>query len=234
MNLLVKARIGLLIAIGLVVLVIAGWTALNHDLAETWREPGTGRDFQHVDDLDPVPALIRLHVVANSDAEEDQALKRAVRDAILRKISPLLALSKSLEESRRMLIDLQPEMERIAREVVAAWGHDDQVRSEYGHFQFPTKSYGSLVLPAGTYEAVRILIGEAQGSNWWCVLFPPLCIIDVDGEGDDQARRSFGSARAATTVASPKGTQGGDDQGELSSKEIKFYFWEKIKRWKGK
>jgi stage II sporulation protein R len=124
--------------------------------------------------------LIRFHVLANSDSEEDQALKRAVRDAILEELSPQLAASHSLAESREILTGLRPEMEEIGRKVSAAWGKNYSVKTEYGQFIFPTKSYGSIILPAGEYEAVRVVIGEGKGSNWWCVLFPPLCFVDIE------------------------------------------------------
>src|SRR5665647_1656302 len=124
--------------------------------------------------------LIRFHVLANSDSEQDQKLKRAVRDAIIKDVSPRLAVSQSLDESRQILKQVRPDMESIGRSVVKMWGKDYSVRTEYGHSSFPTKSYGSLVLPAGDYEALRVVIGEGQGSNWWCVLFPPLCFIDID------------------------------------------------------
>ncbi|MFZ3372536.1 MAG: stage II sporulation protein R, partial [Desulfitobacteriaceae bacterium] len=124
--------------------------------------------------------LIRFHVVGNSDSEADQALKRAVRDAILVQVSPALAKSQSLEESRLLLQGLLPEMENIARSTVRDLGKNEQIGSDYGRFQFPTKSYGSIVLPAGEYEAVRILIGKAEGANWWCVLFPPLCFVNIE------------------------------------------------------
>lgn len=124
--------------------------------------------------------LIRFHVLANSDSEEDQALKRAVRDAILEELSPQLAASHSLAESREILTGLRPEMEEIGRKVSAAWGKNYSVKTEYGDFIFPTKSYGSIILPAGEYEAVRVVIGEGKGSNWWCVLFPPLCFVDIE------------------------------------------------------
>jgi stage II sporulation protein R len=123
---------------------------------------------------------IRFHVLANSDTEEDQRLKRAVRDAILERVSPTLAGSQSLAESRELLKKALPLMEQTARQVVENQGWEYPVRVEYGIFSFPTKSYGTLVLPAGKYEAVRICIGEAAGSNWWCVLFPPLCFVDIE------------------------------------------------------
>lgn len=124
--------------------------------------------------------LIRFHVVANSDSEEDQNLKRAVRDAILKEVSPRLAASHSLEESREILTGLRQEMEEISRAVIESWGKNLAVKTDYGNFIFPTKSYGSIILPAGEYEAVKVVIGEGKGSNWWCVLFPPLCFVDIE------------------------------------------------------
>lgn len=124
--------------------------------------------------------LIRFHVLANSDSAEDQALKWAVRDRILSELSPRLAKSGSLEESRLLLQELRPEMERLAGVVVKEYGYDYGVHTEFGHFLFPTKSYGSFVLPAGDYEALRVVIGQGQGANWWCVLFPPICFVDIE------------------------------------------------------
>ena len=155
--------------------------------------------------------LIRFHVLANSDSDEDQALKRAVRDALLKEVSPRLAESHSLDESRQILTDLRPEMERIGESVVRAWGKNYEVKTDYGHFPFPTKSYGTLVLPAGDYEAVRVLIGKAEGSNWWCVLFPPLCFVDIEHS-------------TAVPVDGKPGVpiqQGG---------KVKFWLWEKLKK----
>ncbi|MDR3269912.1 MAG: stage II sporulation protein R [Peptococcaceae bacterium] len=123
---------------------------------------------------------IRFHVLAHSDAPEDQSVKRAVRDAILERVAPELARSQSLAESREILQALLTVMAETARQEIVRQGRTDAVRIEYGQFDFPTKSYGTLVLPAGKYEAVRICIGRAEGSNWWCVLFPPLCFVDIE------------------------------------------------------
>lgn len=159
--------------------------------------------------------MIRFHVIANSDSDEDQALKRAVRDAILEEVSPQLAQSHSLEESRQILTGLRPKMEQIGKSVVHTWGKNYDVKTDYGHFAFPTKSYGSLVLPAGDYEAVRILIGKAEGSNWWCVLFPPLCFVDIEHSTAVQVDGKPGIPIQKETLAKPK---------------VKFWFWEKLKK----
>ena len=174
----------------------------------------------------PTPnQLIRFHVLANSDSEQDQALKRAVRDAILRKVSPKLAVSRSLDESRQIIKQVRPEMEEVGRSVVTSWGKDYTVQTEYGNFSFPTKSYGTLVLPAGDYEALRVVIGEGQGSNWWCVLFPPLCFIDIDHSTAVQVDGKPGiPIKNESIVNSAKQTV----KSTAGSPKVRFYFWEMI------
>ncbi|TGE34040.1 stage II sporulation protein R [Desulfosporosinus sp. Sb-LF] len=187
--------------------------------------------------------LIRFHVLANSDNEQDQALKRAVRDAILKEVSPRLAVSRSLSESRQLLKQVRPDMEDIGRSVVKAWGKDYSVHTEYGHFSFPTKSYGTLVLPAGDYEALRVVIGEGQGSNWWCVLFPPLCFVDID---HSTAVQVDGKPGIPLKNELRGGVSGGVNRGvknealalpinqtyktTKSSPKIRFFFWEMVNR----
>lgn len=173
--------------------------------------------------------LIRFHVLANSDSEEDQALKRAVRDAILEEVSPRLAESKSLEESRQILTGMRPEIEQIAQAVVWDWGKTYEVKTDYGYFTFPTKSYGSLVLPAGEYEAVRVLIGKAEGSNWWCVLFPPLCFVDIEHSTAVQVDGKPGVPIQKKNTY-PQSIQTENANGKtLTKPKVKFWFWEKLK-----
>lgn len=173
--------------------------------------------------LAPTPdKLIRFHVLANSDSEQDQALKRAVRDAILKVVSPKLAVSKSLDESRQILKQVRPDMEKIGRSVVKMAGKDYSVRTEYGHFTFPTKSYGSLVLPAGNYEALRVVIGKGQGSNWWCVLFPPLCFVDIEQSTAVQVDGKLGIP-IKNTIKQPEASTTG-------SPKVRFFFLEMINR----
>lgn len=187
--------------------------------------------------------LIRFHVLANSDSEEDQALKRAVRDAILEEVSPRLAESTSLDESRQILTGMRTEIEHIGQEVVQKWGKSYEVQTDYGYFTFPTKSYGSLVLPAGEYEAVRVLIGEAEGSNWWCVLFPPLCFVDIEHSTAVQVDGKAGipiqktnSLKQDKTPSQEKLDQGKtldrvESQRQSQVKPVvKFWVWEMLKK----
>ena len=119
--------------------------------------------------------VVRLHVLANSDSQEDQALKLKVRDAVLARASETLESVAGREEACRRLAAILPELEETANAVVSANGYDYGVRAELVETSFPTKDYDGFSLPAGEYLALRVLIGEAAGQNWWCVVFPPLC-----------------------------------------------------------
>lgn len=149
--------------------------------------------------------LIRFHVIANSDSAEDQALKYAVRDAVLKQVAPRLAQSRSLAESRAIILEQQSELVRVATAVVQDWHKDYSVAFDYGMHTFPAKSYGTIVLPGGEYEAVKIKIGQAGGANWWCVLFPPLCFVNVEESTavpvDGQAGIPIDSVRKPETGA---------------------------------
>ncbi len=123
--------------------------------------------------------LIRLHVLANSDKPQDQQLKLKVRDAVIAYLAPYLGKAESTEEARSVIHSRKEEIIAAAQAVVKENGAAYSVDLQEGMFEFPVKAYGDLVLPAGKYEAVRILLGDAQGKNWWCVLFPPLCFIDA-------------------------------------------------------
>lgn len=123
--------------------------------------------------------LIRFHVLANSDSNIDQELKLRVKDEVLKYISPMLNKSESLEESREILKREDSNIIKIAENYIKSQGFDYTVETTLTRENFPVKEYGNIVLPQGEYEAYRILIGEGKGQNWWCVMFPPLCFIDV-------------------------------------------------------
>lgn len=123
--------------------------------------------------------IIRFHVIANSDSEEDQNLKEKVRDEILKFISPKLKESKSKDESRKLLEEYDDEIKNIALNKIKEEGYNYNVSSTFENTMFPVKQYGDLVFPEGEYEAYRVIIGNGEGKNWWCVMFPPLCFVDV-------------------------------------------------------
>ena len=119
--------------------------------------------------------VVRLHVLANSDSEEDQALKLRVRDAVLEQATAILEQSADRREAESRLRGQLLELERIAAEEIAAEGYDYPVTVNLENADFPTKEYDGFTLPAGEYLALRVIIGEGKGRNWWCVVFPPLC-----------------------------------------------------------
>lgn len=124
-------------------------------------------------------SVFRLHVIANSDSVEDQNLKYLVRDAIIAYMKTLTTNLNSKEEVLQIAHDHIEDFKNIAKEVITENGYDYDISVSIGNFSFPTKQYGDISLPAGLYDALRIEIGAAEGQNWWCVMFPPLCFVDV-------------------------------------------------------
>ena len=119
--------------------------------------------------------VLRLHVLANSDSEADQALKRKVRDSVLETASAILADCPDRETAEQRLSAALPEIEDAARALIAAEGGKQTVTAELRPTVFPTREYEDFTLPAGEYLALRVVLGEGEGHNWWCVVFPPLC-----------------------------------------------------------
>ena len=128
---------------------------------------------------DIADSVFRLHVIANSDSEEDQSLKLKVRDELLSYMNTLAKDCTSKEEVVALAKENQEEFKKIAEQVICDNGFSYSVTIQIGDSNFPTKTYGDISLPAGTYDALRVQIGEAKGKNWWCVMFPPLCFVDV-------------------------------------------------------
>ena len=123
--------------------------------------------------------VFRLHVIANSDSKEDQNLKYIVRDNVLDYVAQISTTASSKEDIINILQNHLTEIEAIALDTIRKNGFDYSVCVEIGNFAFPTKKYGDISLPAGFYDALRVEIGSASGQNWWCVMFPPLCFVDV-------------------------------------------------------
>lgn len=121
-------------------------------------------------------SVIRFHVIANSDSEEDQALKLAVRDRVLAQAEDLYPSDATLEEAQAALEGHLGVLAAAGQEVVEERGMDYPVTAQLTDCWFPTKEYEGFALPAGNYTALRVTIGEGKGKNWWCVAFPPLCL----------------------------------------------------------
>lgn len=132
--------------------------------------------------------VLRLHVLANSDTDADQALKLRVRDAVLEEARTLLPETATRQEALEILADSLPELARVGADTVAAAGYSYPVTASLEEDAwFPTKHYGDLSLPTGPYTALRLVIGEGAGQNWWCVVFPPLCLGAVSEPAEPSA-----------------------------------------------
>ena len=124
-------------------------------------------------------SVFRLHVIANSDTEEDQNLKYMVRDNLLKYMNSICENCKTKEDAIAIVEKNKTAFEQIAMNTIKEEGYNYSVTINIGNFEFPTKNYGDISLPAGYYDALRVEIGEAKGRNWWCVMFPPLCFVDI-------------------------------------------------------
>ena len=124
-------------------------------------------------------SVFRLHVIANSDSKEDQNLKYIVRDKLLQYMNSYLSNTSTKEDAIKIANEHLDEFKQVAINTIKEQGYSYNVNVKVGNFEFPTKTYGDISLPAGFYDALRVEIREAKGQNWWCVMFPPLCFVDV-------------------------------------------------------
>lgn len=124
-------------------------------------------------------SVFRLHVIANSDSEEDQNLKYKVRDSLIDYMNSLTHDITSKDDAIRIAKEHENDFYNIAKKTIEENGYDYDVKIEIGNSYFPTKYYGDISLPAGYYDSLKVEIGSASGQNWWCVMFPPLCFVDM-------------------------------------------------------
>ena len=137
-------------------------------------------------------SVFRLHVIANSNSEEDQNLKYIVRDALISYMNNISKDASSKEEAISIARSHKDDFYNIAIDTIKDNGFDYDVKISIGNFSFPTKKYGDISLPAGYYDALKVEIGNASGENWWCVMFPPLCFVDVSsGIVPDESKDSM-------------------------------------------
>ncbi|MFC0216414.1 stage II sporulation protein R [Paenibacillus chartarius] len=148
---------------------------------------------------------IRLRILANSDSASDQWIKYKIRDAIVEQMNGWVTGPQTLDEARETIRGHLPELKALADDLLEKYGYDYEASVELGVVPFPTKMYGEQVYPAGDYEALRVSLGNAEGQNWWCVLFPPLCFVDaVTNEAvakDDKKKDTAAGENDATPAA---------------------------------
>ena len=169
--------------------------------------------------------VVRLHVLANSDSEEDQILKLAVRDTVLEAAAPYLEGCTTQEEAIEALTLRLTDLEAAATETVVAAGYDYPVTVLLGEEDYPTRTYESCAFPAGTYVSLRVLIGEAEGQNWWCCLFPPLCLSAATAKSDNED--------AFIQVGLTKDQYGIITETEKTKYKVRFKILEVIEDWLG-
>jgi stage II sporulation protein R len=200
---------------------------------------------------------IRLRILANSDTAADQWIKLRIRDAIVAEMRQWVAEPQTAEQARAAIREHLPELRTLAEGLLAKYGYRYGATVELGVVPFPTKMYGDKVYPAGDYEALRVSLGKAEGQNWWCVLFPPLCFVDaVTNEAvakDDKAAKTPETSAAAkkapapVSASKPEGAKpaalGQAGAGSLSAAaataaekqqegktQYKFFVWELLKK----
>ena len=149
--------------------------------------------------------VIRLHVIANSDSREDQALKLAVRDRVLEAAEGLYPPDADLEQARAVLEENLEALAAAGQAEVEARGYGYPVTARLERCWFPTKEYGDFALPAGTYEALRVVIGDGAGANWWCVAFPPLCLGAASETVDEAAQAGLFTDGQAKLIRQEEG-----------------------------
>ncbi len=134
--------------------------------------------------------VLRMHILANSDSEEDQSLKIAVRDRLLEKSDELFSGCETLDEMKRKAIEEKDRINSIAQEVIHEKGYDYPSETELVNMEFEAKQYDDITMPAGNYDALRVTIGKADGHNWWCVMYPPLCIPAAEEVRTDEETKA--------------------------------------------
>lgn len=155
---------------------------------------------------EPYSGILRFHVRANSDSDEDQALKMAVKEDVVTMLKPLLSDCENVTESKNVIVANLQNIYTTAVNTIVEQGYDYTVKVYVTEEEFPAKTYGDLTFPEGDYQALRIDIGEAKGQNWWCVMYPPLCFIDestavVSEEGKEELKEALTAEEYAALFA---------------------------------
>ena len=180
----------------------------------------------------PYSGILRFHVRANSDSEEDQLLKMAVKEDVVTMLKPLLTDCKNVAESKKIVVSNLQNIYTTAVNTIVEQGYDYTVKVYVTEEEFPAKTYGDLTFPEGKYQALRIDIGEAKGQNWWCVMYPPLCFIDestavVTAEGKKELKDALTPEDYAALFAYCK--DGEDDESNKVTVRAESWLYNLIK-----
>ncbi|SFL87653.1 stage II sporulation protein R [Paenibacillus sp. 1_12] len=224
------------------IILIGSWELNFH--SSTILASSIGSEAERESEADIIPQeSIRLRILANSDSPADQWIKREVRDAIIEEMQQWVTEPDGMEAARAAVRAHLPELRTVVGSTLGQYGFTNPYQVELGLVPFPAKMYGSQIYPAGDYEALRVSIGAAEGQNWWCVLFPPLCFVD------SEVIAKPAKELAADVVSSPaKAGQKSaavipaDGKSSLSDKrvlakneavqpEIHFFLWDLLKKW---
>jgi stage II sporulation protein R len=167
--------------------------------------------------------VIRFHIRANSDSEEDQTLKLRVRDAVLNYLQPELVSAKNRDDAQAVIEAHLEDIEAVSRAVILEEGYDYEVQAYLTNEEFPIKAYGDLLFPAGEYEALRVDIGNREGANWWCVMYPGLCFVETAGgvvatDGKEELRQTLTPEQYEELLICPE---------EEVQVEYRSYLWDK-------
>ncbi|WP_226669307.1 stage II sporulation protein R [Metabacillus litoralis] len=197
-------------------------------IANVYKEPVTATSTE-----EPVvipDEAIRLRILANSNSDEDQELKRKIRDEVNKEITEWVEELTSVEAARELIQSRLPEIESIVEDVLEKENMQQSYSVDFDNVSFPTKLYGNFIYPAGDYEAILISLGEAEGANWWCVLFPPLCFLDFsNGEAvanaeETEEKKVAGNDQDKTTDKLSSLVK--DEEEEKEEVEVKFFLVE--------
>ncbi|WP_028543897.1 stage II sporulation protein R [Paenibacillus taiwanensis] len=223
--------------------VILAGAMMSWDLTTVYGSQTSKGKQQSEQDSSVIPSdAIRLRILAHSDSEQDQKLKREVRDRVVEQMNLWLGdsdLPQTRAQAREWIQSHMDQLHEIAQQVVKESGKSYGVIAELKEVPFPAKIYGGRVYPAGRYEALRITLGEGKGQNWWCVLFPPLCFVDGEqgtaiAKASDQREDTTSVKKSKTDEKNVKQSTPNKQTGSAlpiegsagDEKEVRFFLWD--------
>lgn len=218
------------------IIVLTGLILISGAMSQEKQTVETGVPLQQTSHQPQIASeVLRFHVIANSDSEEDQSLKLKVKEAVLTSLRPKLANAKTAKEAEEIIASNMEEIQLVADEVIASEGYTYKSKGVLGKTAFPVKQYGDMIFPAGEYEAFRILLGEAEGKNWWCVMFPTLCYVDETYDViTEENKEQFKEILTEEEYESLFMEENKEENMDESTKEARFFYKLKTAVWMNK